>query len=150
MKVIFTDNVKGVAVKGDLKSVKNGYYRNFLQPRAKAVPATESQLKAWEGLRKQILIQQEQFKSQLEEIKRRIGDGGALKIEKKVTSKGTLYGGVKALDIVHALKAQMNIEVHAEAVMLGAAMKAAGKYTVKLNLGVGVEASLPIEIVEKK
>lgn len=149
MKVIFTDNVNGVAYKGDVKAVKDGYYRNFLQPNHKAIPATTGNLREWEELRKGLMIQKEQLKAKLEETQKRLS-AGALTIHKKVTAKGTLYGGVKASDIVTAIAEMLKLEIPVGAVEMPEQIKKLGTYTLKLNLGEGVQANLPIEVVEKK
>lgn len=148
MKVIFTDNIKGVASRGDIKNVKNGYFRNFLNRFSKAIPATEGNLKEWEERRKKIVIEKEQLKGKVEEIKRRLNEV-KLKIEKKVTAKGTLYGGVKASDVVEAIKGQFKIEVPEDAVRFETPIKAVGTYNVKLNFGENVETALPLEVVKK-
>ena len=148
MKVIFTQAISGVAANGDVKNVKPGYYRNFLQPFKKAVPATEAMLKEWEERRKQMVIQKEQFKSKIEETKRRLA-GGRLRIEKKITAKGTLYGGVKTSDIAKAAREQFKLEIPEEAIKMPTAIKAAGSYDIALQLGENVTATLPIEIVSK-
>jgi len=149
MKVIFLDSVQGVAAKGETKNVKDGYFRNFLQPRKKAVIATEAVVKIWEEKRKQMLIEKEQLKGQLEEMKRRF-EGIKVKVEKKITKQGTLYGGVKGGDIANAVKAQFNVEIPAEAIIIPKQIKAVGAYDVKISLGEGVETGLQIEVVERK
>jgi large subunit ribosomal protein L9 len=148
MKVIFTENVKSVASKGDVKNVKNGYARNFLLPRRKAIVANEQALNEWEGRRNKLMIEKEQFVAKLEEIKRRVSET-KIKIEKKSTAKGTLYGGVKAADIVKAVKENLNIEVPETAVIFEKPIKAAGMHTVKLHFGEGVEASIEVEVTHK-
>lgn len=149
MQVIFTEDIQGTALKGDIKNVKPGFFRNYLQPRKKALLATDSLLKLWEEKRKNILIQKEQLVAKLEEIKRRLAEA-KLKIEKKVTKKGTLYGGVKAVDIVNALKEQFEMEVPSEALVLASAIKTVGIHNVVLKFGEGVETAIQVEVVEKK
>lgn len=149
MKVIFTDSVKGVALKGDTKNVKRGFFRNYLLPRGKAVLATNALVKEWEERRKRMMIAKEELRAKLEETKARLA-GAKLKIEKKVTAKGTLYGGVKAADIVKALKSSLKLEMPETAVVFGAPIKAVGEYEVKLNLGEGVEATVLVTVIEKK
>ena len=149
MKVIFTDKVQGVAARGDIKNVKPGFYRNYLQPYKKAVAATDALLQQWEQQRKRMMIEKEQLRAKLEETKRRL-EGITVKIEKKVTKKGTLYGGVKAADIAHAITQQLKLEIPVEAVVLGQHVKAVGAYEVELNFGDNVKSSVKIEIVEKK
>ncbi len=149
MKVIFTDHVPGVASRGDVKNVRDGFFRNYLMPYRKAVIATEPLLKNWEERRKRMLIEKEQLKTKLEETMRRLA-GAKAKIEKKVTKKGTLYGGVKAKDVAAALKAQFQLEVPETAVVLTDHIKAVGTFDVKLNFGEGVETIVPVEIVAKE
>lgn len=149
MKVIFTDNVSGVALKGDVKNVKPGFFRNYLQPFKKAMPATETALKGWEDRRKKMLIEMENLKAKLEEMKRRFAET-KLFVEKKVTSKGTLYGGVKASDIVSAIKQQLNIEIPETSVVMKKAIKTVGVCEVLLHLGEGIELKVPVEVLEKK
>ncbi len=149
MKVIFTDHVAGVAHRGDIRNVRNGFFRNYLLPYKKAVMATQPLLKEWEERRKRMLIDKEQLKSKLEETMRRLS-GAKAKIEKKVTKKGTLYGGIKAKDVASALKEQFHIEVPESSVVMSDHIKAVGTFDVKLNFGEGVETVVPIEVVEKK
>lgn len=149
MKVIFTDNVTGVASRGEVRNVKGGYFRNYLLPYKKAMAATEQLLKSWEDKRKKILIEKENLRNQLEEIKRRLGEK-KLKIEKKVTKKGTLYGGVKAPDIIKEIKAQFNVEIPAGAVKLEKEIKAVGLYEVALDFGDNIKTTLPLEVVAKE
>lgn len=149
MKVIFTNHVPGVAQRGDVRNVRDGFFRNYLLPYKKAVMATESLMKDWEERRKHMLIEKEQLKTKLEETMRRLA-GSKAKIEKKVTKKGTLYGGIKAKDIVGALKEQFHLEVPESAVVMSDHIKAVGTFEVKLNFGEGVETTVPVEVVEKK
>lgn len=148
MQVIFTENVPGVAVKGDVKNVKPGFFRNYLLPYSKAVPATEPLRKQWEEYRKKMLIEKEQLHAKLDEIKGRLA-ASKLTIEKKVTKKGTLYGGVKTSDIVAAIKMGFNIEIPEAAVVLPQAIKTAGAHEITLKLGEGISTTVPLEVVAK-
>lgn len=148
MKVIFTDNVSGVATKGTIKNVRNGFFRNYLLPFKKAVLATEPLVKRWEELRKQIMIGKENLLKQIEELKRRF-EGARVKIEKKVTKKGTLYGGVKPADVIAAVKTMLNIDLPVESVVIATPIKTVGAFEIKINLGEGVATTLPIEVIEK-
>ncbi|HEX2801595.1 MAG TPA: 50S ribosomal protein L9, partial [Phenylobacterium sp.] len=54
MKVILLERVEGRGALGDVVTVKDGYARNFLLPRAKALRANAANLKAFEGQRAEI------------------------------------------------------------------------------------------------
>ena len=149
MKVIFTDNVPGVALKGDVKGVRNGYFRNYLLPFSKAVPETEPLMRDWEERKKKMMIDQQQLMAQWDETKRRLADV-KLNLVKKVTNKGTLYGGVKAKDVTTALMSQCHVEVPESAVMFEAPIKSVGDYHIVLKLAEGVEARVAVEVKAKE
>ena len=50
MRVVFLEDVEGVAQGGDVKEVKNGFARNYLIPKSLAVPATHNALQRVQGL----------------------------------------------------------------------------------------------------
>ena len=54
MKVILLERVEKLGVIGDVVSVKDGFARNFLLPRSKALRANNANLKVFEGQRAQI------------------------------------------------------------------------------------------------
>lgn len=136
-------------MRGDVKNVKPGFFRNYLLPFRKAVPATDSLLKQWEEIKKKMLIEKENMKEKLEEMKRRFAET-RLFIEKKVTKKGTLYGGVKTADVVRAVKEQLNIDIPEASVTMEKAIKTVGQCEVVVKLGEGIEMKIPVEVLEKK
>ena len=44
MRVVFIEDVEGVALGGEIKEVKNGFARNYLIPKNLAAPATHNNL----------------------------------------------------------------------------------------------------------
>lgn len=148
LKVIFTATVKNVALRGDIKNVSEGYFRNYLLPRKLAIHATGGALAAWEAKRKDLMIERENILQQFEEMKRRLA-GNKIVIEKKVTTKGTLYGGIKTADIVKALKDSMKINIDPTSIIIPDHIKAVGTYSIMVQLGEGVEAHLDIDVVKK-
>ena len=54
MKVILLERVEGWGGLGDVVTVKDGYARNYLLPRQKALRANEANMKVFEGQRAEI------------------------------------------------------------------------------------------------
>ncbi|PIQ78280.1 50S ribosomal protein L9, partial [Candidatus Peregrinibacteria bacterium CG11_big_fil_rev_8_21_14_0_20_46_8] len=121
------------------------YFRNFLLPRKLAVRATAQELARWEKLREQIMIEKQQLREKAAEIRERLSEL-TLKITKKTTKTGKLYGGVHAKDIVDALKAEAKIEVPEEAVLLKEPIKEAGEHEVGLQLAEDVSATVKVAV----
>jgi large subunit ribosomal protein L9 len=63
------------------------------------------------------------------------------------TEEGHLYGSVGKNDIVAALKAAGVTQITPDQVMLEGAIKELGLYSVKLNLGMGVETEIKLWVV---
>ena len=148
MKVIFTDTVQDVAFKGDVKNIKPGYFRNYLLPYNKAVLATPVQLAIWDKKRQQILMEKEQVKQHAEEVKGKL-ENVTLKIQKKVTSKGTLYSAITAKDIVRALGEQAKMEIAEHDISLKEHIKELGTFEIPLKLASNVDAVVRLEVTSK-
>jgi len=149
MKVIFTQSVPGVARQGEVRNVKPGYFRNFLMPRELAIHATTRLISEWESKRKQMVIDKEQLREQFKEISKRLSEKPVL-LEKKVTSKGTLYGGVKTSDVAKAVKEQLNIDLPEESIVISEPIKTVGTHKLLVHLEHKVEAKMQLKVVEKK
>ena len=55
MKVILLERVERLGALGDVVSVKDGFARNYLLPRSKALRANEANLKVFEAQRQDIV-----------------------------------------------------------------------------------------------
>ena len=110
MKIILTENIKGLGQIGETLEVKNGYARNFLVPRQMAKLATVENLKQIEELkkRKTLEIQAEIIKTKkvAEKLK-----NYKLIIETKADEKGNLYAAITSKKIGESLK-KRGIEVN--------------------------------------
>ena len=69
--------------------------------------------------------------------------------EKKVTKKGTLYGGIKASDVAELIKKEFKVDVPETAVKIKAVIKSVGTYETPIHLGEGVDTTVTLKVVEK-
>lgn len=130
VRIILTENVKGLGQMGDVKQVKNGYGRNFLLPNSKAILATEENLKKLDELKKK---REEAAEQELEQMKRAAEKLKDLKIQirAKADEKGHLYASVNPENIAVALKEQ-GIEIDANYIEIPHDVEQPGK-TKKLG-----------------
>lgn len=110
MKVILTENIKGLGEIGETLEVKHGYARNFLVPRQMAKPATAENLKKIEELkkRKSLEIQEEIIK--IKEVAEKLRDYRLI-VEARADEKGNLYAAVTSKKIGQSLR-ERGIEVN--------------------------------------
>jgi large subunit ribosomal protein L9 len=144
MQVLFTQNVQDVARKGEVKSVKNGYYRNFLMPRNLAIVATDAAMKQAEKMRQSEVIQKERL---LEEAKEVCAKIAGLEIVFKMKAKGDkLYGSVTEKDIGDEVEKKSKVRLEKKHIVLSEPIKVVGSYEVPVKIEEGAEAMLKVEI----
>jgi len=149
MKVLFLQNIKGVAQIGDIKDIADGYARNFLLPRKLARAADASAIKQAEELKK---------KREAIEIKDKeaaIALIAALKdvrieITEDASDEGHLYGSVSAHKIAEELKKQKNISVHDEDLRLPHNLKTVGEHEVTIEPFKGMIGTVMVAITKTK
>lgn len=145
MKVILTEEIRGLGTRGDVVTVKDGYARNFLLPKNLAREATAGNMKQIEHERRKwaLLAQQEKDAAQKAADKVK---GVKIRIEKRVGENGHLFGSVTAVEIADAL-AEKGIEVDKRRIELANPIKDAGTHDVEVRLHRDVTAHIQVEVV---
>ena len=149
MQVIFLQDVKGQAKKGELKEVSDGYARNYLLPRKLAEQASADNLNAHRQREKAKAAHLAAEKAQAEENAKKL-ENIFLKITAKAGSGGRLFGSVTSREISQALKEQCDIEVDPKKIIQAEPIKSFGNYEVKVRLGHEVNGTLHILVAEAK
>jgi large subunit ribosomal protein L9 len=132
MKVIFLQDVRNTAKKGDIKEVSDGYAQNFLFPKNLAKVATPEAIhKA-----KMEAIKQEQFKKEaIESAQKNMLALKGKTIALTMKSKGgKLFGSITSKDIAEALKKE-GFDVSEKMIALKKHLKTAGQHDVTLDFG---------------
>lgn len=146
MKVIFLENIKGVAQLGDVKSVADGYARNFLFPRNLARSATADATKHVEALKKKHEVLDAANKEKAEQLSKTLSDF-TLEIQEDANEEGHLYGSINEKKITAELK-KHNIVISEDDINLPQHIKVLGEHEVKLELHQGIEGILKIRVVK--
>jgi large subunit ribosomal protein L9 len=145
MKVILTEEIRGLGTRGDVVTVKDGYARNYLIPKNLAQEATTGNLKAIEHQRRKWALLAQQEKEVAQKAAERV-KGVKITIEKRVGEHGHLFGSVTANEIADAL-AEKGIEVDKRRIELGSPIKNVGVHDVEVRLHRDVNASIQVEVV---
>ena len=149
MQVLLTRNVTKLGRKGDLKNVKNGFYRNFLFPRGLATQPTAPLLKWAEGIRKQTMKEREEIVKQAMEIKKQLEEKPYI-INIKTTGKDTLYGSIGEKEIVDVLAKEAKVKLDKKQIGLKENIKKVGQYKINIELTEEVKAVIVLEVAAKK
>ena len=145
MKVILTEEIRGLGTRGDVVSVKDGYARNYLLPKNLAREATAGNMKSIEQERKKWAALAQQEKTAAEKAASSV-QGMKITVQKRVGENGQLFGSVTANEIADALEAK-GIEVDKRRIELAHAIKSAGVHDVDVRLHREVTAHIQVEVV---
>ena len=142
MDVILLERVEKLGAIGDVVKVKDGFARNFLLPRKKALRANEANRKVFESNRARIEADNASRRTDAEK------DAGSFKdatvtLIRQASNTGQLYGSVAVRDLVDALVADGRKVTKAQ-VVLDKPIKAIGVYEVKVALH--PEVSVPVKV----
>ena len=144
MKVILLERVEKLGAIGDVVQVKDGFARNFLLPRSKALRANSANLKVFEGQRAQIEARNAEARAQAEKAGEKL-DGSTYVLIRQAGDSGQLYGSVSGRDVSDAVAAEGG-KVDRSQVILDRPIKTLGVHEVKVRLHPEVTISVKINI----
>src|ERR1700739_2934638 len=122
MEVILLERVAKLGQMGEIVKVRDGYARNFLLKRKKALRATAENRARYDGMKAELEANNLQAKSEASKAAEKI-DGLGIIIIRQASEAGQLFGSVSVRDVVAALEAD-KIPVGRPQVWLDAPIKA--------------------------
>ncbi len=148
MKVILLERVEGTGTIGDTVTVKDGFARNYLLPRNKALRATSQNLKVFEAQRAQIEARNAENRAQAEKVGSKL-DGETFVMIRSAGETGQLYGSVTARDVADAIQAEGG-KVERSQVVLNLPIKTLGVHEVKVRLHAEVTITVKVNIARSQ
>ena len=149
MKVILQQDVKGQGKKGQMVEVSEGYGRNFLLPRKLAIPATADAINTMNLKEKARKAEEARQKAEAQATAEKLKEC-TVKLTAKAGNGGRLFGAVTTKEISEGLKAQFNIDIPKQKLVLDDPIKAFGSYQVKAKLGFEVVGTVYVSVFEEK
>lgn len=144
MDVILLERVEKLGAIGDVVTVKDGFARNFLLPRKKALRANEANRRVFESNRARIEADNANRRGEAE--KEAVGfKDASVTLIRQASNTGQLYGSVAVRDLVDALVADGH-KVAKSAIVLDRPIKAIGVYDVKVALHPEVSVSVKVNV----
>lgn len=144
MKVILTDDVRGLGHRGDTVTVKPGYARNYLFPQSLAYEATEANVRKLAEQKKKYDEKTLHEKTGAESVAKQI-EGMTVVIAKKAGEGDVLYGSVTPTEIADALAAR-GVEVDRRRIELAEPIKRLGEHRVHVRLHRDVATELIVDV----
>jgi large subunit ribosomal protein L9 len=144
MDVILLERIEKLGSIGDVVKVKNGYARNFLLPRGKALRANESNRKVFEANREKIEAQNAERRGAAEADASKV-EGAKVQLIRQASNAGHLYGSVSARDLAEALEAQGH-KIAKHQIVLDRPIKSIGVQQVKIALHPEVSVTITVNV----
>jgi large subunit ribosomal protein L9 len=144
MEVILLERVEKLGAIGDVVKVKDGFARNFLLPRKKALRANEANRKVFEANRARIEEENANRRTDAEKASKGV-DGKTVQLIRQASNVGHLYGSVSARDIAEALEG-VGAHVAKSQVVLDRPIKAIGMHEVKIALHPEVAVTVKVNV----
>lgn len=148
MKVILLERVEKLGVIGDVVAVKDGFARNFLLPRHKALRATKANLDAFDAQRAEIEARNVKNREAAAKNGESL-DGTQYVLIRQAGESGQLYGSVAGRDVADAIKAEGG-KVDRSMVVLDKPIKTLGVHEVKVKLHAEVTITVTLNIARSQ
>lgn len=148
MKVLLKEHVEGVGHLGDVLEVSDGFARNYLLPRNKAIEANERNVKEFEHHRRLMAEKARKEKLELEAYAKKLS-AVSLTFTVQAGKDGKLFGSVTSKDIEESL-AEKGFAVDRKKIQLAQPIKTLGTVAVPIKLHRDVTATVCVEVVTKQ
>jgi large subunit ribosomal protein L9 len=142
MEVILLERVGKLGQMGDVVRVKDGFARNFLLPRGKALRASADNKARFEGMKADLEKRNLESKGEAGKLASKI-DGKSYVVLRQASEAGQLFGSVTTRDIARLLN-EDGAEVERAQVAINAPIKTIGQYKVPLALHPEIEVAVTV------
>ena len=148
MQVILLERVEKLGQMGDEVRVKDGFARNFLLPKKKALRATKANRDYFQTQKAQLEANNLKLKSEAEKVGQKL-DGKAFVLIRQAGDRGQLYGSVSPRDIADAMeKAGFKVDRHQ--VTISVAIKSIGLFTIPVVLHPEVKVNITVNVARSE
>jgi len=148
MDVILLERIAKLGHLGEVVTVKDGYARNFLLPKGKALRANKANMAHFEAQRAQLEARNEERKKEAGTFAEQL-NGNTYIAVRSAGETGQLYGSVAARDIVEIL-AENGFTIGRSMIDLRNPIKVIGLHTVTIQLHAEVEAEIVMNVARSE
>src|SRR5262245_58318616 len=144
MEVILLERVAKLGQMGEVVRVKDGFARNYLLPRGKALRAPKENRSKFESMKVELEARNLELKSEAEKVGQKL-DGQRFTVLRQAAEGGQLYGSVSPRDIA-VLATEKGFAVSRNQIALNTPIKTIGLHKVPVALHPEVEVTISITV----
>ena len=148
MQVILLERVEKLGQMGDEVRVKDGFARNFLLPKKKALRATKANREHFQNQKSQLEAHNLDRKKDAEAIAKKLA-GKAFVLVRQAGDRGQLYGSVSPRDVAEAAE-KAGFKIDRQQVSISVAIKTIGLFTIPVILHPEVKVNITINVARSE
>jgi large subunit ribosomal protein L9 len=142
MEVILLERVPRLGQMGEVVRVKDGFARNFLLPRGKALRATTENRARFETMKSELETRSQSLKGEAGQVAERL-NGKGFTVLRQASEAGQLFGSVSPRDLVGILAAA-GFNVSRDQIALNTPIKTIGRHSVEIALHPEIDTSITV------
>jgi len=144
MEVILLERVAKLGQMGEVVRVKDGFARNYLLPRGKALRATKENRSRFETMKVELEARNLEQRGEAEKVAGKV-DGQSFTVLRQAAEGGQLYGSVSPRDIA-VLVSERGFAVTRAQIALHSPIKTIGLHKVPVSLHPEVEVTINVTV----
>jgi large subunit ribosomal protein L9 len=144
MEVILLERVAKLGQMGDVVRVKDGFARNYLLPKGKALRATKDNRSRFDSMKVDLEARNLEQKGEADKIAQKL-NGQSIIVLRQAAEGGQLYGSVSPRDIA-TLVIEKGFAVNRAQIALNAPIKTIGLHKVPVSLHPEVEVTINVTV----
>ena len=142
MEVILLERVTRLGQMGDVVRVKDGFARNFLLPRGKALRATSENRTRFEAMKSELQVRSQTLKTEAVGIADKL-NGKSFTVLRQASEAGQLFGSVSPRDLVHLIT-DAGYAINRNQIALNTPIKTIGQHNVPIALHPEIETTITV------
>ncbi len=148
MEVILLERISRLGQMGDVVRVKDGFARNFLLPRGKALRATAENRGRYETMKGDLEARSLTLKTEASQVAGKL-DGKSFTVLRQASEAGQLFGSVSPRDLV-TLIGDAGFQINRSQIALNAPIKTIGQHKVPISLHPEVESTVTVIVARNE
>ena len=145
MEIILLENILNLGSIGDKVTVKDGFGRNFLLKKGKALRFNKENQELVFKKKDELNKKNNEFKSKFKEIAKSVNNKTFI-FNKESKENNELYGAIKPKEIANKIMKEANVEISPSQIVLKDELNKLGLFKVEINFHSEVKASVSIKI----
>jgi len=146
VRIVLRADVDNVGKKGDIVEVADGFARNYLIPKGRAIVATKGVQSQADAMRRSRDKKDARDREAAENVARMLVPV-VIRIAARAGAEGRLFGSVTSTDVAEAVQAQSGVELDRRRIHLEEPIRSLGTHEVPVKLHTDVEFRLTVEVL---